>query len=111
MTSSPVSATSTFQAVTTDETATLRVHGPLCKAVARQVRNALVDLLQGRPKRLVVDLSDATDLDTLGMGALLAGSLWARHKGVHFAILPSPIISAALTAAKLDRYLTLVESA
>jgi anti-anti-sigma regulatory factor len=93
-----------------DENAVLLSLGAdLVQTAACQVRDALLDLLAARPKRLLVDLTRVQALDEAGLGTLLVVALWARKFSVEFALIPSQHTRDRLTTARLDGYLTLVE--
>jgi anti-anti-sigma regulatory factor len=93
-----------------DENAVLLSLGAdLVRPAACQVRDALLDLLAARPKRLLVDLTRVQTLDEVGLGTLLVVALWARKFSVEFALIPSQPARDRLTTTRLDGYLTLVE--
>jgi anti-anti-sigma regulatory factor len=87
----------------------LSLGADLVQPAACQVRDALLDLLTARPKRLLVDLTHVQALDEAGLGTLLIVALWARKFSVEFALIPSQTARGRLTTARLDGYLTLVE--
>jgi anti-anti-sigma regulatory factor len=90
-------------------TALLSLGTDLVQPADRQVRDALLDLLAARPKRLLVDLTHVQALDEAGLGALLVVALWARKFAVEFVLVPSQTARDRLTTARLEGYLTLVE--
>jgi anti-sigma B factor antagonist len=91
------------------DAAVLNIVVDLVQPAARQIRVALLDLLETRPRRLLVDLTQIQAIDETGLGALLVTALWARKLCVELALIPSPAARSRLTTARLDGYLTLVE--
>jgi anti-anti-sigma factor len=100
----------TLQTQVQAETAVLTVSGRLGRPAAAQVRATLLDQLQNRPKRLLVDLTHVLDIDEAGLGTLLIVSLWARKFATEFALIPSQTLRDRLTTARLDRYFTPMEA-
>ncbi|GGQ64467.1 STAS domain-containing protein [Couchioplanes azureus] len=49
-----------------------------------QVRVALVEALEARPRALVVDLAELSFIDSTGLGAIIFGFQRARDEGVDF---------------------------
>jgi anti-anti-sigma regulatory factor len=98
-----------FATMASDNSTTLRLSADLVRPASREVRDALLDLLAARPKRLLVDLTQVQTLDEAGLGTLLVVALWARKFSVEFALIPSQTTRSRLTTARLDGYLTLVE--
>ncbi|MFI7598766.1 STAS domain-containing protein [Actinoplanes sp. NPDC049681] len=49
-----------------------------------QVRIALVEALEARPRTLVVDLEKLSFIDSTGLGAIIFGFQRARDEGVEF---------------------------
>ena len=97
------------QSETIDDTAVVRVRGPLKNAVVVRLRDVLVDLAQARPKRIVADLSEITELRSAALGALVVGALWSKKYRVEFALVASQAVRDALTVARLERYFDLTE--
>lgn len=99
-----------FAIQTSDSAVLLSLSADLLRPVACEVRDALLALLAARPKRLLVDLTRVQALDETGLGTLLVCALWARKFSVEFALIPSQTARSRLTTARLDGYLTFVES-
>ncbi|MEV6598204.1 STAS domain-containing protein [Actinoplanes sp. NPDC051346] len=51
-----------------------------------QVRVALVEALEARPRELVVDLSELSFIDSTGLGAIIFGFQRARDEGIDFTL-------------------------
>lgn len=51
-----------------------------------QVRIALVEALEARPRALVVDLEKLSFIDSTGLGAIIFGFQRARDEGVEFCL-------------------------
>ena len=66
------------------DTATVALHGEVDVATVDQVRVALTDAIAGRPRTIVVDLSDLSFIDSTGLGALIFGFQRCRDSGIHF---------------------------
>lgn len=100
----------TIQTQAHSDATVVSLGGGLTRSSARQARVTLFEALQGRPRRLVTNLAQVKGFDEAGIGMLLISSLWARKCGVEFAIIPSQVVRDQLTAAKLDRYLSLIDA-
>src|SRR5437763_10559192 len=74
--------------VRTDGTAVIYLRGEVDMALAGQLRDAITQGLRGR--RLVVDLTNATFIDSTVIGALAAAHGEAAGTGVELAIGPGP---------------------
>ncbi|MFI5935229.1 STAS domain-containing protein [Actinoplanes sp. NPDC051494] len=63
------------------------VRGMLDAATVDALRNAFVSTLHGqRPLSMIVDLTFVTFMDSMGVGALVAGYNAARETGTHFVL-------------------------
>ena len=72
-----------------DETV-VRVEGDLDCYSAPQLRAVLLELAEG-PRRVVVDVSGSTFIDSTGLGVLVGGLKRLREQGGHLALRsPSP---------------------
>lgn len=73
------------------------------------LRDALTDLLVDHHERVVVDLSQLTWIDSLGLGVLIAAWKRARAAGVTMVLWrPSTKAAAVLKISRLDRVMTVV---
>lgn len=90
-------------------TVAVSVAADLIHPAAHQVRVALLEVLEARPRRVLIDLTRVQAIDETGLGALLITALWARKFSAELAVIPSPSARSRLTTARLDGYLTLVE--
>ena len=63
---------------------TVRLHGEIDVLTVDQVRVSLVEALAGRPRAIVVDLSELSFIDSTGLGAIIFGFQRARDEGVGF---------------------------
>ena len=70
-----------------DETggvATVALRGEVDVLTVDRVRSVLTDALAGRPREIVVDLTDLDFIDSTGLGALIFGFQRARDAGIRF---------------------------
>ena len=65
-------------------TTTLALLGEVDVLTVDQVRAALEEALAGRPREIVVDLSDLDFIDSTGLGALIFGFQRARDASIGF---------------------------
>lgn len=100
----------TLRTTPSNKTTAVAICGQIVGSGGSFVRDTLIDLLESGCKRLAVDLSATTGLDTAAIGGLATTSLWALHCKANFGILPSEIVRHALTKANLPGYLSLIES-
>ena len=70
----------------TADTATVSLHGEVDVATVDQVRVALTDAIDARPKSIVIDLSNLSFIDSTGLGALIFGFQRARDAGIAFTL-------------------------
>lgn len=83
-------------------TVTVRLHGEVDVMVVDQVRVALMDALESKPRSVVVDLSDLSFIDSTGLGALIFGFQRARDAGVSFRLArPAPNVRQILVLSGL----------
>jgi anti-anti-sigma factor len=84
-----------------DGSVVIRPHGAVDVDVATELRQALVHSVRRlRPSRLVVDLSDASDLDSINVGTLAAAcDLGDDHRVAVFVENSTAEVAADLTAA------------
>ncbi len=69
----------------TDEV-TVTLRGEVDVLNVDQVRVALVEALEPRPRSVVVDLAELSFIDSTGLGAIIFGFQRARDEGVDFAL-------------------------
>ncbi|MEV6348000.1 STAS domain-containing protein [Actinoplanes sp. NPDC051851] len=84
-----------------DGTLVVRPHGALGAAEAVELRRTLVHAIRhDRPLRLVVDLTDVTELDSINLGTLVAAChLGDDHRVAVFLDHPAGPVADQLTAA------------
>jgi anti-sigma B factor antagonist len=68
------------------DVATVALHGEVDVLNVDQVRVALVEAIETRPRALVVDLSKLSFIDSTGLGAIIFGFQRARDEGIEFAL-------------------------
>ncbi|UQU63843.1 STAS domain-containing protein [Couchioplanes caeruleus] len=68
------------------DVATVALHGEVDVLNVDQVRVALVEAIETRPRELVVDLSKLSFIDSTGLGAIIFGFQRARDEGIGFAL-------------------------
>jgi anti-sigma B factor antagonist len=66
------------------DTTTVALAGEVDVLTVDQVRVALEEALAGRPREIVVDMSELTFIDSTGLGALIFGFQRARDAGIRF---------------------------
>ncbi|GAA0532276.1 hypothetical protein GCM10010172_11300 [Paractinoplanes ferrugineus] len=66
------------------DTTTVALKGEVDVLTVDQVRVALEESLAGRPREIVVDMSELTFIDSTGLGALIFGFQRARDAGIRF---------------------------
>jgi anti-sigma B factor antagonist len=87
----------------------LSVHGVIDLFTAPELKARLVALIEGGATEVIVDLSDATYMDSTGLGAMLAAARRLGNRGGRLAIAgPRPAISRVFEIAGLDTLLTVV---
>lgn len=86
--------------------AVVRPVGRLDMLAAAEVRQRLVETVQGGQPRLVVDLAGVTFIDSSGLGALIAGLKAARQAGGDLRLAqPNDQARLVLELTTLDRVL------
>jgi anti-anti-sigma factor len=104
----PQQADLTLRTSCRDDTVTIQTHGDLRAPATQQFRIRILEALQTRPKRLLLDLGAVRGLDDTGLGVLLIARLWAQKQDARLDLIPSPAIHDRLTEARLDRYFTFI---
>jgi anti-sigma B factor antagonist len=66
------------------DTVTVALRGEVDVATVDQVRVALADAIAGRPRSVVVDMTDLSFIDSTGLGALIFGFQRCRDEGIAF---------------------------
>ncbi|MEV6305246.1 STAS domain-containing protein [Actinoplanes sp. NPDC051861] len=87
----------------------VEVRGSLDAATVAGVRSSLLGALQrGRPRQMIVDLTFVTFMDSMGIGALIAGHEAARNIGCRFTVRnPSDFVDRQLRVTGLSDLLGL----
>jgi anti-sigma B factor antagonist len=88
----------------------VRCVGEIDMATAPGLRERISRLQIDGPPRLVVDLSDVTFIDSLGLGALIGAHKRARVLRGSFVMVPSDAARRVLAATALDRVFDLRDS-
>ena len=68
------------------DVATVALHGEVDVLNVDQVRVALVEAIETRPRALVVDLAKLSFIDSTGLGAIIFGFQRARDEGIEFSL-------------------------
>ncbi|MGA5304033.1 STAS domain-containing protein [Nucisporomicrobium flavum] len=68
------------------DVATVALHGEVDVLNVDQVRVALVEAIETRPRALVVELSKLSFIDSTGLGAIIFGFQRARDEGIAFSL-------------------------
>ena len=90
----------------TDDVTVLRCEGRLTMVAAPHLRSAVEESIASGGRRIVVDLSPTTFVDSSGLGALVNGLKSARVAGGDLRIAGAPEQAlAALRLTNLDRVL------
>jgi anti-sigma B factor antagonist len=102
-----VTATDSPILVVTDEIVdgitVVRCVGEIDVATAPRMRDRIARLQVDGPARVVVDLSEVTFIDSLGLGALIGVHKRARVLQGSLVIVPSAAATRLFTATALDR--------
>jgi len=85
------------------ETRVVRCVGEIDIATVSQLRDRVTRLQVDGPARLVVDLTDVTFIDSLGLGALIGIHKRARVLQGSLVVIPSLAASRVFAATALDR--------
>jgi anti-sigma B factor antagonist len=80
----PVSEEPVTSLVREADVVTVNLRGEVDVLTVDQVRVALVEALESRPRTVVVDLSDLSFIDSTGLGALIFGFQRARDANIAF---------------------------
>ena len=79
--------------------------GALDLHVAPETRAALRELIDQKPKRLIVDLSDVPYVDSSGLAVLIGAMQSLEHDGGKFMLAgPQEAVRVILESARLDQY-------
>jgi len=79
--------------------------GALDLHVAPETRTALRELIDQKPKRLVVDLSKVPYVDSSGLAVLIGAMQSLEHDGGRFMLAgPQEAVRVILESARLDQY-------
>ncbi len=80
--------------------------GRLNMVAAKQLREALAEVVAGGTNRIVVDLGETTFLDSSGLGALVSGLKAARQAGGDLRVArPTPEVLAVFQLTNIDKVL------
>jgi anti-sigma B factor antagonist len=91
-----------------DDVPVIAVHGQADLHTAPELRNAITAALDGGAKGLVVDLSDATFIDSMTLGVLLGAVKRLRPRGGKLSIVcVDPHIRRIFEITLLDRVFSL----
>lgn len=87
----------------------MEIRGSLDSATVESLRDALLETLQrDRPTAMIVDLTYVTFMDSVGIGALVAGQRAAREIGTRFQLRnPSEFVHRQLRVTGLTELLGL----
>jgi anti-anti-sigma factor len=95
-----------------DQGITVLLSGELDMAEAKRLEHELLTLEQGGPRRIVLDLSQLTFLDSHGLAALLDAAEQAQRFGCELVLVPPPDpIMQILRITLLDLRFVWAESA
>jgi anti-sigma B factor antagonist len=92
------------------DTRVVRCSGEIDMATVPTLREEISRLQIDGPPRLVVDLTEITFIDSLGLGALVGAHKRARVLQGSLAIIPSAATQRVLTATALDRVFEIHET-
>jgi anti-anti-sigma factor len=85
---SPVPGSLTISSGVENGTASIHLEGELDLASARRMEESLTTLEDGRPARLVVDLSGLAFIDSTGLRLLIQADARARERGGELVLRP-----------------------
>jgi anti-sigma B factor antagonist len=73
-----------------DTTTTVHLEGELDLVEREDVRDAILEALERRPGRLIVDLGRLSFIDSSGVHLLIEAVQQSAERGVHLTIVPGP---------------------
>ena len=84
-------------------------NGAIDLHVSPEVRTALREIIDAKPKRLVVDLSQVPYVDSSGLAVLIGAKQELEAEGGTFVLAaPQQAVRTILESARLDQYFKLV---
>jgi anti-sigma B factor antagonist len=93
------------------QTVVIAIHGDADLTAASELRDRLGEAIAGGPSVLVLDLSDATFLDSMALGVFLSGMRSQRARGGRFRVVaPRDDIRRIFELTLLDRVFDLDRS-
>ena len=95
--------TFSIDAATSGRTTGLVVYGDLDGHTAAPLREAITATLEAPPDRLVLDLGHVAFIDSMGLGAIVAGAKRADQKGAVLRLInPQPSVRRTLSMFGLE---------
>lgn len=89
----------------TDGAAVVKLAGEIDMGHSPAVHQALVEVLERRPARLVIDLSDVSYMDSSGVGILVDALRRVRVSGGKLVLVAvAPRVRSVLQITKLDQF-------
>jgi anti-sigma B factor antagonist len=88
-----------------DDAAVVQLAGEIDMSHSPGVHQALVEVLEKRPRRLIIDLTDVTYMDSSGVGILVDALRRVRVSGAKLALVAvAPRVLSVLQITKLDQF-------
>jgi anti-sigma B factor antagonist len=93
------------------EYAVVKLRGSANMNVAGELQERLIELVDARVRRLVLDLSELDFISSVGLGGIIAAHLKCRYNnGLIQIARPQPAIRELLTVTRLDRLFPIHDS-
>ena len=85
----------------------VRVSGELDMTTAGQVREKIIELLDGNARRIALDCAELSFIDSAGIGMLVGAEKRARQQACEFVVCrPTSAVMRALETTGVARHLT-----
>ena len=83
----------------------LPLHGEIDLNVSPQIASTFNEMIQAKPPRVVVDLTDVTYIDSSGLAVLIVGMQQVKEYGGKFALVGlQNDVRSILETARLDQF-------
>jgi anti-sigma B factor antagonist len=95
----------------TDKAAVVKLAGEIDMSHSPGVHQSLVEVLETRPTRLVIDLADVSYMDSSGVGILVDALRRVRVSGAKLALVGvAPRVLSVLQITKLDQFFEMYQT-
>jgi anti-sigma B factor antagonist len=94
-----------------NEAAVVKLTGEIDMSHSPGVHQSLVEVLEARPARLIIDLADVSYMDSSGVGILVDALRRVRVSGATLALVGvTPRVLSVLQITKLDQFFEMYET-